>query len=79
MMSPLLRPGCRRPGPAARIAHHQRPPDARHCERHQNGDDNGQAGGDHGLLPSAAPGQLSTVGVCSPGRLPLKFTQVVRN
>jgi hypothetical protein len=55
MMSPLPRPGRRRAGPATSIAHHQRPPDARHCERHQNGDDGGQASEDHGLLPSVAP------------------------
>jgi hypothetical protein len=54
VMSPLLRPGRRRSGPAARIEYHQRPPDAGHCERHQNGDDDGQAGEDHGLLPSVA-------------------------
>jgi len=54
MMSLLLRPGRRRAGPSTSIAHHQPPPDARHCERHQNGDDGGQASDDHGLLPSVA-------------------------
>src|SRR5437868_15524455 len=35
-------------------------PDARHRERDQNQDDDGQAGEDHGLLPSAARDRKST-------------------
>jgi hypothetical protein len=79
MLSRFLRPWRRRSGPAPRIEYHQRPPDARHRERHQSGDDDGQAGEDHGLLPSVARRRLSAVSVCSPGRLPLKFTPVARN
>ena len=79
MLSPFLRLLRRRPGPTPRIEYHQRPPGTRHRERHQNGDDDGQAGEDHGLLPSVARRQLSAVSVCSPGCLPLKFTQVDRN
>src|SRR5690348_13813538 len=54
-MSSVVRGGGN-PAPAARIEYHQRPPDARHCERRQNGDGDGQADEDHGLLPSATPG-----------------------
>ena len=66
MMSPLLRPGRRRAGPAASIAHHQPSPDARYCERQQNGDDGGQAGEDHSLLPSATQGSCPPLASCSP-------------
>jgi hypothetical protein len=79
MLSRFLRPGRRRSGPTPRIEYHQRPPDARHRERHQSGDNDGQAGEDHGLLPSVARRRLSAVSVCSPGRLPLKSTSVGRN
>jgi hypothetical protein len=80
MMSPLLRPGgWRRPGPAARIEYHQRPPDARHCERHQNHDDDGQADEDHDLLPSATPGGAVRRWRLLPRAPAFKFTQVVKN
>src|SRR5690348_8270566 len=77
------------PAPAARIEYHQRPPDARHCEPYQNGDDDGQAGENHSLLPSTTPGgvvrhwrllpRVCSPGACSSRRLLLKLTQVARN
>src|SRR5690348_2964069 len=56
MVSPLVGPGRWRSGPVARIGHRQLPPDARHRERHEHGDDDDQADEDHGLLPSVTPG-----------------------
>jgi STAS domain-containing protein len=56
MGSPLLCPGRRRSGPAARIGRRQHPPDARHREHHKHGDDGAQADEDHGLLLSVTPG-----------------------